>query len=252
MKVAGSGILAVLGLAARLGAQAPLTPFEDAEARAIVRLQLPCLGCHELDGEGGRSAPSLTSVGRRRSAAYIAAIIADPQGRVPGAAMPRHEMPASVRDMVTRLLARGAAGADVPPVDAAAGGQFSAAGVPRGSPSATAIRADGAALYAKWCASCHGATGEGDGPNARYLPTPPARHADAATMARRPDDALYDVIAAGGLAWGRSARMPAFGSTLTDGEIRALVGQIRTLCRCVGPAWSRAGAPDDRARGTGR
>jgi mono/diheme cytochrome c family protein len=37
----------------------------------------------------------------------------------------------------------------------------------------------------------------------------------------------------------RSARMPAFGATLSAAEIRALVRHIRTLCRCEGPTWSR-------------
>ena len=34
--------------------------------------------------------------------------------------------------------------------------------------------AQGRALYLRYCASCHGLTGEGDGPVARSLTTPPA------------------------------------------------------------------------------
>jgi mono/diheme cytochrome c family protein len=97
-------------------------------------------------------------------------------------------------------------------------------------------------LYSKWCASCHGARGEGDGVNARYLPTRPAVHASAAAMSARSDDALFDVIAAGGSAAGKSPRMPAFGATLSPAEIRALVAHIRELCRCEGPTWSRDGS----------
>ncbi|WP_230981777.1 c-type cytochrome [Ruegeria pomeroyi] len=33
---------------------------------------------------------------------------------------------------------------------------------------------DGAQLYARHCAACHGATGAGDGPEAARLPVPPA------------------------------------------------------------------------------
>ena len=44
--------------------------------------------------------------------------------------------------------------------------------------TATIARADdvkqGHALYLRYCASCHGLTGEGDGPMARALTTPPA------------------------------------------------------------------------------
>ncbi len=219
--------LAFLLVGSVLGAQPALTPFDEAKARALLRTQLPCLGCHELDGEGGHSAPSLTTVGSRRSAAYIAAIIADPQTRLPGAAMPRHPMSERTRDLITRFLARDARGADVAPV--------------RAPTARTANPPDGAALYVRWCAVCHGESGRGDGPNARDLPVAPARHADAAAMSTRPDDSLYDVIAAGGLAWGRSARMPAFGATLSDVEIRALVAHIRSLCQCTGPSWSRPG-----------
>ena len=95
------------------------------------------------------------------------------------------------------------------------------------------------ALYQRWCASCHGHNGSGDGPNARYLPVPPAVHSSPSQMSARSDDALYDVIAAGGAAYGRSARMPAFGQTLSPTEIRSLVATIRELCSCAGPAWSR-------------
>ena len=72
-------LLAALALASALQAQAPLPLHEARKAQALLRTQLPCLGCHELDGDGGRSAPSLSTVGARRSAAFIAAIIADPQ-----------------------------------------------------------------------------------------------------------------------------------------------------------------------------
>src|SRR5204863_372353 len=84
---------------ARFAAQAPgITPFKEAKARVLLHTQLPCLGCHELDGEGGRVAPSFTNIAARRNAAYIGAIIDDPQRVVPGAAMPNTPMPASVRE----------------------------------------------------------------------------------------------------------------------------------------------------------
>src|SRR5258705_13731655 len=84
--------------------------------------------------------------------------------------------------------------------------------------------------------------GNGDGPNARYLPVPPAVHASAARMSLRPDDALFDAIAGGGAIMGKSPRMPAFGATLSPPEIRSLVAYIRALCACQGPAWSRDGS----------
>ena len=222
---------AALALAGPLVAQppapaaAPLTPFAERKARALLERQLPCLGCHELDGTGGRIGPSLTSVAQRRSAAYIEAMIADPQRVAPGSAMPKTPMPAETRRIVTALLARGASPGTPPPPSRAH------------APAPAAPEA----LYARWCAACHGAGGAGDGPNAKHLPVRPAAHASAAAMAARPDDALYDAIAAGGAVMGKSPRMPAFGETLAPAEIRSLVVHIRTLCACEGPAWSRDG-----------
>jgi mono/diheme cytochrome c family protein len=216
--------LGLLLVATALPAQ-QLTPFQREKTKQILRTQLPCLGCHELDGEGGRSAPSLTTVGERRSAKYIRGMIEDPQATKPGSAMPRHKVAPQVGELVARLLAEGAKGPD--------------------SPTDASIRSPGSAsgsqLYEVWCASCHGVTGKGDGPNAKYLPTKPATHADGLAMSKRPDDSLYDVIAVGGVPYGRSPRMPAFGATLTPVEIRALVAQIRTLCKCEGPGWARDG-----------
>ena len=217
----------LLRFALPLAAQQSPTPFQEHKARALLATQLPCLGCHELDGDGGRIGPSLTTVGTRRSADYIRAIVEDPQRRAPGSAMPRTLMTESVREALIGLLSRGARGSDIPRVLA---------------PSPPPTKLDGAALYGRWCASCHGAQGRGDGVNARALPVPPAVHASAATMGERPDDSLYDTIAGGGRVMGRSARMPAFGATLSHDEMRALVAHIRSLCKCEEPAWARRSA----------
>lgn len=217
-------------LAAPLAAQSagpPLTPFAERKARTLLVETLPCLGCHELDGSGGRVAPSLTDVGSRRGAAYIRAIVEAPDRVVPGAAMPRTPMPASTRELIIRYLARTAPEGAAP---------ASAPAVPVDGPEP-----DAPALYGKWCASCHGASGAGDGPNAPHLPVTPANHASADAMSVRSDDALFDAIAGGGVVMGKSPRMPAFGATLTPRQIRALVSYVRSLCSCVGPAWSREG-----------
>jgi mono/diheme cytochrome c family protein len=219
-------LLLALCLSLPLAAQqAQLTPFAEQKARALLRDHLPCLGCHELDGDGGRIAPSLTSVAQRRSAAYIEAMVADPQRVVPGAAMPRTLMPKATRDVVVALLTRGAA----------QGERLAERTVP-GVPAMQA-----ADLYVKWCAACHGARGGGDGPNAERLPVRPAVHSSSAAMSARSDDALFDAIAGGGSVMGKSARMPAFGATLSPAEIRSLVAYIRQLCACAGPSWSRDG-----------
>ena len=207
------------------GAQA-LSPFSRRKAESLLKNHLPCLGCHKLNGEGGTIGPDLTTVLERRSPEYIASMIADPQRVVPGAAMPRIAMPEATRELITRYLG-GSAGPQ------ATGHR------PQVSPTSEISSTTGAQLYAKWCASCHGATGKGDGPNAASLPVKPAVHSSRDAMSARPDDSLFDTIASGGAVMNRSPRMPPFGGTLSAAEIRALVRQIRTLCRCDGPAWSR-------------
>ena len=206
----------------------PLSPFAIAKATTLLREKYGCLGCHRLGEEGGQLAPALHDVRTRRDAAYIAAIVRNPQQARPGAAMPRTRMPDSDRRLITRFL-----GGDVAMQNVAVREPAAATPAP--------ADANGAALYRTWCAGCHGITGRGDGPNAKALPVPPARHADAATMSQRPDDTLYDTIDGGGAIMNRSARMPAFGGSLSPTQIRALVAHIRSLCRCVGPAWSRDG-----------
>jgi mono/diheme cytochrome c family protein len=220
--------LALLLVASTLGAQAPpLTLFQQHKAQALLSSQLPCLGCHELSGQGGRIGPSLTDVSQRRDAEYISAIITDPQRIVPGAAMPKTPMTRSTRELIIAYVARNARAGAVP-----------ATAPPSSAPPATTA----AATYGRWCSSCHGATGHGDGPNAKYLPVPPAVHSSASQMGRRSDDALFDAIAGGGVVMGKSPRMPAFGETLSASEIRGLVAHIRTLCACKAPAWSSDGS----------
>lgn len=206
-----------------------LSPFERAKAEALLRDRLPCLGCHRLGDDGGRIGPDLTSVGARRSAEEIAALIRDPQGIVPGVVMPPVPMPEAWRGLIVAYLAERV-------TDAGA----RSAPLPR-PPEATSRVEPAATLYARYCAACHGAQGRGDGANAEYLPVRPTVHADRAHMATRSDDALFDAIFAGGYVVGRSPRMPPFGQLLTRDEIRALVRHLRALCGCEGPGWSRDG-----------
>lgn len=202
----------------------PLSAFDSAKAESLLRTRVPCLGCHVLGGSGGRSAPDLTHVASRRSAAYIRAIVTDPGSVLPGTTMPRIPMPAPVRELIIAYLSAGAA----------AGTQ----GAPPPRAPGVAVR-NGASLYAQNCAACHGERGMGDGPNARYLPSRPAVHADSVTMSARSDDRLFDAVSGGGYPVGRSAMMPAFGATLTRAEIWLVVRHMRALCKCEGPAWSR-------------
>ena len=207
---------------------AQLSPFEMKKAETLLRDKLPCLGCHEVGGDGGRIAPSLSDL-RGRDFAFLTDMIRNPARTIPGTVMPRVPLDSPTIDLVARYLRQRTptqpARRLVPP--------------PRPVPAAADSQT--ASLYARRCAPCHGRRGGGDGYNARYLPVRPTAHRSATYMERRSDDALYDAIAAGGLVMGKSNRMPPFGETLSPEQIRALVRYLRVLCACEGPSWSRDG-----------
>lgn len=187
-----------------------------------------CRGCHVIGGNGGAIGPVLDGLAERVDPAYVLSVIRDPSGTIPGTIMPHRPMPAADAERLTSYLMSLPVQPNANPVAAQA--------PPALGPGQ---ELDGGALYARHCAACHGASGQGDGWNAANLPVRPTAHADAALMSERPDDTLFDGIAAGGYVLDRSARMPGFGGLLTPEQIRALVSHIRTLCGCEQPAWAR-------------
>jgi mono/diheme cytochrome c family protein len=207
----------------------PLSPFDVAKAEWLIRNRLPCLGCHELGGQGGQIGPSLSELKGQRTPDHVYSMIRDPQGTVPGTIMPRVPMSRATLELIASdLVGRDptpAAPQRPPPADV-------------GRPDTSSAGAP-AALYAKFCSPCHGVGGEGNGYNAPFLPVRPTAHADKRYMSRRSDDALFDAIYAGGYIMNRSNRMPPFGQTLAREQIWSLVRYLRTLCRCEGPIWSR-------------
>lgn len=264
----GTGALLPIILATRVAAQVPrpivevrtLSAFEMAKAESLLRDKLPCLGCHELGGEGGRIGPSLSNLAATRPPDYVFAMISDPQSTVPGVVMPR--VPLARRYIWTKArfdfqLDPTEAPRVVPEQPAMAQATLELIGnyllqrepeggtppkpIPRPPPTPLDESADSATLYRHYCAECHGAEGGGDGPNAEFLPVPPVSHADASYMSERPDDSLFDAIYSGGYIMDLSPRMPPYGSTLTREQIWSLVRYLRVLCDCQGPAWSRDG-----------
>jgi mono/diheme cytochrome c family protein len=205
---------------------AGLSPFAAAKARRLLAERLPCLGCHELNGDGGAVGPPLTGVGGRLDAAAIREVIRDPQRVRPASAMPRVRMPKRTLDLIVTYLA------------GEPGGGAARAPGPAPAQPVPATSREPEALYRRFCAPCHGEGGAGDGYNAARLPQRPTAHSSRRAMGARSDDALYDAIAAGGRVMGRSPRMPPFGATLSPEEIRGLVRYLRALCRCEGPAWA--------------
>jgi len=216
-------------------AQLPeVTPFQAARTERMLRERVACRGCHRIRGEGGRIGPSLDGLAERATPEYVLSMILDPSRVLPGTTMPAQSMPDREAERLAAYLLAGN-GAPPPPDPA-----------PEVDPQAPpaisdAQRNDGAALYARHCAACHGPEGRGGGWNAPTLPVPPTAHADATLMSERPDDSLFDAIFAGAWVLDGSPMMPPFGDMLTAEQIRALVRHIRVLCDCEGPSWSRDG-----------
>jgi mono/diheme cytochrome c family protein len=82
-------------------------------------------------------------------------------------------------------------------------------------------------LYLGLCATCHGADGHGSWRATVFL-IRPGDLAYAARTGGDTDQYLFDVIKNGGAPLGRPG-MPAFGGSLGDDDVRALVAYLRTL-----------------------
>ena len=214
-------------------AAAPLSAFQKQKARTLLAEKLACVGCHTIDGRGGKIAPVLDNVAVRSDSLYIREIIDNPQMLHKDNIMPAVPMPPKWRDLIVRYLwskKETLAPAEQTYLSLAEYPLIFDAGL-----SGSAKR------YASMCAPCHGVSGRGDGFNAAFLRTSPTQHADSAYMSTRSDDSLYEGIAAGGYILNRSHEMPPFINRLTSGEIDELVSYLRSLCRCEGPLWSRDG-----------
>lgn len=221
-----------------------LSAFGRAKAAALLETRYSCLGCHAIDGRGGRIAPDLGRAAARLESAWVRAILDSPDHLVPGTIMPPVIAPAETLDLLASWLT-----APVAPSDRAAADEAAPAGDTERSGYLSLvdhpppqIEVTGPIDYIRLCSACHGEGGRGDGYNARFLRVRPADHTDESAMSIRPDDVLFDAIAAGGRFLDRSPEMPAFGEILDPTAIRRLVAHIRELCSCEGPAWSRDGA----------
>ncbi|HET6521195.1 MAG TPA: cytochrome c [Geminicoccaceae bacterium] len=98
------------------------------------------------------------------------------------------------------------------------------------APAAASAEGDdprhGRELFLKYCRGCHGPDGRGGAHT--FMP-----HVDTLTkkgyIELVPDEYLFTVIAEGGQSVGKSSYMPAWGSTLSEQDVRDLIAHIRSL-----------------------
>ncbi|QKK01420.1 MAG: cytochrome c [Pseudomonadota bacterium] len=96
----------------------------------------------------------------------------------------------------------------------------------------SALAADAAAGEAKFkqlCATCHGPTGQGDGPASAALNPSPRDMSDAEWQASVDDEHLKTVITQGGAAVGLAPTMTAFGHALKGDDLDNVIAYIRSL-----------------------
>ena len=89
----------------------------------------------------------------------------------------------------------------------------------------------GKQVFQRYCAGCHGDTGQGDGFNAYNLDPHPRDLSDPAFQKQKSNADLADAIRRGGSGVGLSALMPPWGHTLNARHVDAVVLYIRTLKR---------------------
>ncbi len=78
-----------------------------------------------------------------------------------------------------------------------------------GSGISAAAVAEADSVYSTRCATCHGATGRGDGPGAANLDPKPRDYSDAAWQKQVTDEEIEKTIVYGGAAVGKSPLMVA-------------------------------------------
>ena len=98
----------------------------------------------------------------------------------------------------------------------------------------------GKASYKTFCVSCHGETGNGDGPGAAALNPKPAKFTDTAYMSKLTDEHLVKVITEGGAAVGKSPMMVSWKGALNAQQIQDVVAYVRTMAPAA-PAPAKKG-----------
>jgi S-disulfanyl-L-cysteine oxidoreductase SoxD len=86
---------------------------------------------------------------------------------------------------------------------------------------ATASVEAGRSLYGVYCAPCHGASGKGEGPVAKYYP--PVGDLTRSDVQQKSDGWMYAVIVDG------VGKMPSYAHELQPTERWQIVGFLRTL-----------------------
>lgn len=86
-------------------------------------------------------------------------------------------------------------------------------------------------IFSKYCSVCHGLEGKGDGFNAFNLNPKPRDFTDSTFIANLDTSLLIETITNGGKSVGLSAKMPPWGKTLSDNDIKNVADFIISISR---------------------
>ena len=177
-----------------------------------------CIGCHVIEEKGkvvgGPQSASLVASGRRYDMDWLFRFGLNPQDFVPhsGEFLADATEP-QLRAVIGFLAVQGVK--DFTYYEPWKSKEFETASVDRGK-----------VLYKEYCAQCHGATGNGDGPAASGLEPKPAIHAKIA-FDKLPPDYLYNVINHGGRSVGKSPTMPYWGLTIGQQGVADVIAYVK-------------------------
>jgi mono/diheme cytochrome c family protein len=203
-------------------------PDGESLAKGIETYAAQCVACHGPDGLGTSLAPALNSADvRLKDSAAIERTILN---GVPGTLMAPWQDALSV-EQVASLLALITHWDEVP------GGAIPAPD--KSLPVTEQSLQLGADLYAQSCSRCHGPEGQG---------TPRAPSLNVKGFLEQTNDLAMQQVITSGVP---GTAMPAWGDRMTDAEIQAIVGfirsweptapQVATPTRGGGPWWSTQG-----------
>ncbi len=91
--------------------------------------------------------------------------------------------------------------------------------------------AKGHKLFSRYCSSCHGEQGDGNGYNAGNLDPRPRDLTDSEEeyMAKLSNDEIFEVLKVGGYGVDLAGTMPVWGKVFSEEQLWSLVAYIRTL-----------------------
>jgi cytochrome c5 len=92
-------------------------------------------------------------------------------------------------------------------------------------------QAQGKRLFYTYCVWCHADSTPAGPSNRSNINPPPALANDGATLNPMSDELLRNTITLGGSAMGKSGMMPAWGNTLSQKDVDALIAFLRAIAQ---------------------